>query len=51
VIGEKEIATGKVVPRVRSDMEVETPHDTRDIEEFLKTIVHEVKGRVTKTSL
>lgn len=51
VIGEKEIASGEVVPRVRSDMEVEAPHDPRSFEDFLETVAHEVKSRVTKTSL
>ena len=51
VLGEKEIASGEVVPRVRSDMEVEAPHQPRSVEEFLKTVTHEAKGRVSKTSL
>jgi threonyl-tRNA synthetase len=51
VIGEKEISSGEVIPRVRGDMEVETPHEPHTIEEFLKTVVHEARGRVTKTSL
>ena len=51
VIGEKEITTGQILPRIRSDMEVEAPHDAHSIDEFLETVVHEVKGRVTKTSL
>lgn len=51
VIGEKEIESGKVVPRVRSDMEVKKPHEAHGLEQFLKTVAHEAKGRVTKTSL
>lgn len=51
VIGEKEIESGDVVPRVRSDMEVEKPHESHAIDDFLKTVVHEAKARVTKTSL
>ena len=51
VVGEKEIETGKVVPRVRSDMEVSTEHNEIGIEEFLKTVANEAKGRVNKTSL
>jgi threonyl-tRNA synthetase len=51
VIGEKEIASGEVVPRVRNDIEVESPHEPRSIEDFLKTVAHEAKSRVTKTSL
>ena len=51
VIGEKEIASGRLVPRVRSDMEVNSPHDEIGIPEFLKTVANEAKGRVNKTSL
>ena len=51
VIGEKEIASGQVVPRVRADMEVQTPHQSHGVEEFLKTVANEAKGRVSKTSL
>ena len=51
VIGEKEIASGEVIPRVRSDMAVQPDHEARSIEEFLKTVANEAKARVTKTSL
>jgi threonyl-tRNA synthetase len=51
VIGEKEIESGKVVPRVRSDMEVKETHDAHGVEQFLKTVAHEAKTRVSKTSL
>jgi threonyl-tRNA synthetase len=51
VVGEKEIETAQVVPRIRKDMEVSESHDPRTIEEFLKTVVNEAKSRVTKTSL
>ena len=51
VIGEKEIESGEVIPRVRKDMEVETPHAPHTIDEFLKTVANEAKARVTKTSL
>lgn len=51
VLGEKEIETGQVVPRVRRDMEVQKPHDAHGIEQFLKTVANEAKSRVTKTSL
>lgn len=51
VIGEKEISTNRVVPRVRGDMEVQTPHGDIGITEFLKTVANESKGRVNKTSL
>ncbi|HTE58560.1 MAG TPA: threonine--tRNA ligase [Verrucomicrobiae bacterium] len=51
VVGEKEIDTGQVIPRVRSDMEVQKPHQALGIEEFLKTVANEAKSRVNKTSL
>ena len=51
VIGEKEITTGNVVPRVRGDMEVKAPHEAHAIENFLKTVANEAKTRVSKTSL
>jgi threonyl-tRNA synthetase len=51
VIGEKEIESGKVVPRVRADMEVQKPHEAHEIENFLKTVANEAKSRITKTSL
>jgi threonyl-tRNA synthetase len=51
VIGEKEIETGRVTPRVRKDIEVSEKHDAVTLAEFLKTVAHEAKGHVRKTSL
>jgi threonyl-tRNA synthetase len=51
VIGEKEIASGELTPRVRTDMEVQPGHAAHTIDEFLKTVANEAKGRVTKSSL
>lgn len=51
VIGEKEIESSKVTPRVRADMEVGESHQEIGIPEFLKTVANEAKGRVSKTSL
>lgn len=51
VIGEKEIESGTVTPRVRSDMEVQKAHEAHDIDKFLQTVANEAKGRVSKTSL
>lgn len=51
VIGQKEVETGELVPRIRKDMEVNPPTQTRTVDEFLKTVANEVKSRVTKTSL
>jgi threonyl-tRNA synthetase len=51
VIGQKEIESGQLVPRIRKDMEVGDQHDAHTVEEFLKTVAHEAKSRVNKTSL
>lgn len=51
VVGEKEIETGKVSPRVRSDMAVKAEHDPVTIDQFLQTIAHEIKSRASKTSI
>ncbi len=51
VVGEKEIETGQLTPRVRKDMEVNPAHEARTIDEFLKTVANEAKSRVSKTSL
>lgn len=51
VIGPKEVKDKIVTPRIRSDMAVIAAHPELGIEEFLKTVAHETKGRVTKSSL
>jgi threonyl-tRNA synthetase len=51
VVGEKEIAGGEVVPRVRKDMAVMDVSLSIPVEQFLKTVVNEAKSRVLKTSL
>lgn len=51
VIGEKEIESGEVVPRVRADLEVQKPHHSLEIGNFLRTVANETKSRVSKTSL
>ncbi|MGF7228535.1 MAG: threonine--tRNA ligase [Candidatus Saccharibacteria bacterium] len=51
VIGEKEIETHEVTPRIRKDMVVSEQTASRTIDEFLKTVAHEAKSRVSKTSL
>jgi hypothetical protein len=38
-------------PRIRKDIEVSENHDSRTVEEFLKTVANEAKTRVNKTSL
>jgi threonyl-tRNA synthetase len=51
VVGEKEIETGELVPRIRKDIEVNPDHEPRTVSEFLKTVANEAKSRVNKTSL
>lgn len=51
VVGEKEIETGEVTPRIRKDIAVSEQTASRTVDEFLKTVVHEAKSRVSKTSL
>jgi threonyl-tRNA synthetase len=51
VIGDKEIQSNEVVPRIRSDMAVVDVPITIGINEFLKTVANEAKSRVLKTSL
>lgn len=51
VIGEKEIETGRVMPRIRGDLSVIAAHPDLEIEDFLKTVRNEAKMRVTKSSL
>jgi threonyl-tRNA synthetase len=51
VIGEKEIESGKVLPRIRGDLDVKTEHQEITVDQFLETVAHEVKSRATKTSL
>jgi threonyl-tRNA synthetase len=51
VIGEKEISSGEVVPRIRKDMAVMDVPLTVPVGDFLKTVYNEAKSRVVKTSL
>lgn len=51
VIGEKEMETNHLTPRIRKDMEVQPPHEAISFETFLKTVANEAKTRVTKSSL
>lgn len=50
VIGEKEIESGQVTPRVRKDMSVQSGEQAVGVEQFLKTVAHEAKTRVNHTS-
>lgn len=51
VIGEKEIAGGQLMPRIRKDLEVQASDHAIGVEQFLKTVANEAKSRVNKTSL
>jgi threonyl-tRNA synthetase len=50
VIGEKEIQSEQLTPRIRSDMVVQEGDHTMSAAEFLKTVANEAKSRVHKTS-
>ncbi len=51
VIGNKEIESGQVLPRIRGDMSTEGKKEPLTVDEFLKTVVNESKSRVTRSSL
>lgn len=51
VIGEKEIESGIVMPRIRKDMAVDGEHGSHEIENFLRTVANESKSRINKSSL
>ncbi len=51
VLGEKEIEGGDLMPRIRKDLAVSESAKGYTPDEFLKTVAHEAKSRVTKTSL
>jgi threonyl-tRNA synthetase len=51
VIGEKEMSGSEVTPRIRADLAVSDTAKSYTVDEFLKTVAHEAKSRVSKTSL
>ncbi len=52
VVGEKELETKELTPRVRSDLAIENREDkSYPLENFINSLVNEVKGRVQKSSL
>lgn len=51
VVGQKEIDSGVVVPRIRKDMAVSDESPTIGLDHFLKTVDAEAKARINKTSL
>ena len=50
VIGEKELASLSVVPRIRKDMEVQ-PSGPVALDNFLQSVANEANSKVTKSSL
>ncbi|HSX28502.1 MAG TPA: threonine--tRNA ligase [Candidatus Saccharimonadales bacterium] len=51
VLGEKEVESGKLTPRIRKDLSTREEAQSYTVEEFLGTLANEAKSRVTKTSL
>ena len=51
VIGQKEVESGQVMPRIRKDIEVQEKNDAISVDEFLGTVANEAKSRVTHTSM
>lgn len=49
VVGEKEVETGDTIPRMRSDITVQSGSKAK-ISHFLKTVANEAKTRTTKTT-
>lgn len=50
VVGQKEIETGEVTPRIRKDMEVQPPTAMK-IDNFLQSVANEATSRVSRSSL
>lgn len=50
VVGQKEVESGEVTPRIRADLQVEEPK-SRPYENFFKSVSNEAKSRVSKSSL
>lgn len=51
VIGQKEIDSGRLTPRVRADMVIQTPATELSVYNLLKSIANEAISRVNHTSL
>ncbi len=51
VIGEKEMESDRLMPRIRKDLEVLAAHPELNFDQFLKSVANETKGRVSKSSL
>ncbi len=51
VIGEKEIDSGQLTPRIRKDVAKDTEPTTLSVDEFLEKIAQEAQNRANKSSL
>ena len=52
VVGDKELDTQDMTPRIRSDLEIEGRKDiSYPYENLIRSIANEIKGRVQKSSL
>lgn len=51
VVGEKEIESGDIVPRIREDLKTTQKDAKLSIDKFLMTIAKESENRISKTSL
>ena len=51
VIGEKEMESGNVVPRIRGDLEAKGEPQALPLDDFLETVAKEAQERSSKTSL
>jgi threonyl-tRNA synthetase len=51
VVGEKEIESGDIVPRIREDLKTAEQDTKLSIDKFLMAIAKESKNRISKTSL
>ena len=51
VIGDKEIAGGELMPRIRKDLSVSDASHSYTVDEFFGTVANEAKSRVHRTTL
>lgn len=51
VIGDKEVETGEVTPRIRDDLNVSGKEPTLKIDNFLKSVANEAASRTSRSSL
>jgi threonyl-tRNA synthetase len=50
VVGEKEVESGKVMPRTRADLVVQSLEQPFPLDNFLQSVANEAKSRVSKSS-